>query len=385
MKVYLLTAAGVLLLSIVAYDVYATILHARGRSGPISESINRIVWRIARWLSFRLSRSRRHQLLNAVGPLLLPLIIAVNIFLLITGFAFIYYPRISTSFVIAPGSYSSAWSEALYFSGITLTTVGYGDVAPHSNGMRIISLIEGASGFALISLAITYLITVYGALQRKRAVALSFYHQASEGADAASFIAHHFVLGRFVGLETVLRTAARDIQELLESHFEHPIIHYFHPLEVHKSLPRVLFLILEICTVINSCLDGNVYVETVKHPEVRTLDASGRHVLGQLAAALGIEQRQGRGEETHFEESRRWRKRFQQTMSKLQESGIKTRSDVEAGWNIYRAQREEWESQLSRLASFLGYDWDEVTGDRDLRYAADEEMEEPRQELMNAE
>jgi hypothetical protein len=26
---------------------------------------------------------------------------------------------------------------------------------------------------------------------------------------------------------------------------------------------------------------------------------------------------------------------------------------------------------------FLGYDWDEVTGDRDLHYAADEEMDEP--------
>jgi hypothetical protein len=32
---------------------------------------------------------------------------------------------------------------------------------------------------------------------------------------------------------------------------------------------------------------------------------------------------------------------------------------------------------LQRLSIYLGYDWDEVTGDRDLDYAADEEKEEP--------
>ena len=49
------------------------------------------------------------------------------------------------------------------------------------------------------------------------------------------------------------------------------------------------------------------------------------------------------------------------------------------GWEEYRARREEWESKLHRFSVYLGYDWDEITGDRDLRYAADEEMEEPRE------
>ncbi len=35
-------------------------------------------------------------------------------------------------------------------------------------------------------------------------------------------------------------------------------------------------------------------------------------------------------------------------------------------------------SQRQRRArTYLGYDWDEVTGDRGLEYAADEAMEEP--------
>lgn len=380
MKTAFFTVLGVSLLSLVAYDVYATILHARARSGPIGETLNRLFWRIARAFAFRLSRPRRHKLLNIVGPLLLPALIVVYIIVVLTGFALIYYPRMTAHFVIQPEAATYDWSEALYFSGITLTTVGYGDIAPHSPVMRIAALVEAASGLALISLAITYLITVYGALEHKRAVALSFYHQAEEGANVASFIAHHFVGGKFYGLEAVLRQAARDIQALLESHVEHPVIHYFHPLEVYKSLPRVMFLALETCAVIRSCLDRDEYRKVCDHPEVRTLEASAYHVLRALVASLELERRARRRRESFFEESQRWEQRFQQTMEKLNEVGIKTRPDVEIAWTHYRRRREDWEAQLYRFSSYLGYEWDEITGDRDLLYAADEGMEEPRRE-----
>jgi hypothetical protein len=377
MNFLLFTMLGTGLVLLVAYDVYATILHARARSGPIGESLNRIVWRSMRIVAFRLLRQRRHQLLNDVGPLLMPALIIIYLLLLVSGFALIYYPRMPEQFAVAPEARSSPAVDALYFSGITLTTVGYGDIAPHTTLMRVVALVESASGFALISLAVTYLITVYSALERKRAVALSFYHQAEEGADVAGFIAHHFVLGRFYGLEATLRLATRDIQGLLESHVEHPVIHYFHPVEVYKGLPRMLFLLLESCTVIRSCLDPQEYEEIYHHPEVRNLEQSARHVLFELDASLSLERRRSRRSETHYEESRRWAGRYKATMRRLTDAGIKTRSDENAGLEEYRARREEWESKLHRFSVYLGYDWDETTGDRDLRYAADEEMETP--------
>ena len=59
-----------------------------------------------------------------------------------------------------------------------------------------------------------------------------------------------------MGLESIFAGAARDLQGLLESHIEHPLIHYFHPTHVHKSLPRMLFLVLEACAVTRAWLDG---------------------------------------------------------------------------------------------------------------------------------
>jgi len=376
----LFTAAGLGLLLLVVYDVYATVLHASARYGPIGERLNRAVWRDAKWLAFRLGRARRHKLLNIVGPLLLPLLIAAYIVTLIFAFALIYYPRVPEHFIFAGEHSGSRLLDALYFSGVSLTTVGYGDIMPRTTLVRGLAIGEAAAGLALISLAITYLITVYSALERKRAVALSLYHQAGEGADAAGFIAHHFYEGRFYGLRDALRQATRDIQQLLEAHVEHPVIHYFHPYEVYKSLPRILFLLLETCAVIRTSLDPEEYAELRNYPEVRTLEAGARHVLHELVASLDLERRERPRRLTPGERSEddaRWSARFEQNLARLREAGIVTRRDGDAGWEGYRAQRMEWESRLQRLSLHLGYDWEEVTGDSDLDYAADEAKEEP--------
>jgi hypothetical protein len=375
---FLFTAAGLLLLLFVAYDVYATILDASGRAGPLSQILNRLAWSASRSVAFGFSRGRRHRLLNLVGPLLMPALIVLYLFILIAGFALIYFPRMPADFTVEPAAASADWIESLYFSGSTLITVGYGDITPRLLFVRFVALVEGASGFALISLAVTYLITVYSALERKRVIALSFYHQAEEGADVAGFISHHFVTGRFHGFEAVLRMAARDINELQESHAEHPVIHYFHPVAVHKSMPRVFFLVLETCAVINACLDPEEYPETCGHPELRTLEASGQHVLGQLSSALNLGDERLRPREDAAEVSRRLRRRYLQTLRQLTTAGIKTRRDRAEGWEIYRARREQWETKLHGFARYLGYDWDEVTGDSDLRYAADDEIGEAK-------
>jgi hypothetical protein len=379
MESILFTAAGFGLLLLTAYDVYATVLHTRARYGPVGERLNRAAWRLTRFFAFRRPRPRRHRLLNSLGPLLLPLLLVTYIALLVLGFALVYAPRMPAQFHVGEHKGAVDFVDALYFSGITLTTLGYGEIVPSSTLMRLLALVESASGIALISLAIAYLLAVYNALGYKRTAALTLYHQAGEGADAAGFIAHHFVDGHFYGLREALRTATRDIHHVLESHVEHPVIHYFHPVEVYKSLPRMLFLLLETCAVVRTSLDDERYSEMRNHPEVRTLEAAARYVLGELVTSLDLERRRRRTELPHeaAEDEERWRRRYEQTLARLTAEGVATRADAEAGWREYRARRRDWESRLRRLSHHLGYDWDEVTGDRDLDYAADEEKAEP--------
>jgi hypothetical protein len=163
------TVTGIGLLGLVALDIYRTILHSRGRSGPVTEALTRTVWRLARGVAFRCSRSRRHRLLNHCGPLLLPGIVATLVALLIIGYALLYWPHLPTDFNVQEKAQSSRGIEALYFSGITFTTLGYGDIAPHSGPMRLLALSEALTGFGFISLAVTYLVSRTAALARTQA------------------------------------------------------------------------------------------------------------------------------------------------------------------------------------------------------------------------
>jgi hypothetical protein len=377
MLTILFTAAGVALLALIAFEVYATVLHSTAHLGPIGERLNRVVWRASCFAANRMSRTRRHRVLNVVGPLLMPTLIVGLVVTLVFAFALIYYPRMPAAFIFTSRPARGDFFDAIYFSGVTLTSVGYGDIVPGTNAMRLLAMIEGAAGLALITLAIAYLLMIYTALERKRAVALSFYHQAGEGADAAGYIAHHFVEGKFYGLRESLREAARDIQGLLESHVEHPVINYFHPFEVYKGFPRIVFLLLEICAISRTSLDPGQYSELRNYPEVRTLEANTRYVLDELVASLGLERRERKRDDKRPADEQRWLKRYRLNLSRLAEAGIETREDAARGFAEYRALREEWEDKLQRLSNYLGYDWDEITGDLDPDYAVNEEKEEP--------
>ena len=378
----LLTIAGAAILILVFYDIHATVLRATKQSGPFSTLLNRGLWWMATQATRTLDRRRRHRILSMVGPLLMPSLIALLILMLLTGFALIYLPRIETDFKIDDAAQTNQIFQAFYISGVTFLTIGYGDIVPISTLTRTLSLVEAATGLAIISLSITYLLSVYGALERKRAVALKFYHQARQGADVAGFIISHFARGRFHGMTEALREATGDLQELLESHLEHPVIHYFHPPEVYKGFPRALFVALETVAILNAHLDETEYVEAGDHPDVLIAGDNARYVLAELVTSLNLQNRATEPFESEEETQRRRRKSFNRTMKKLQKSDVKTCGDIDRAFSEYSEDRADWERQLYHFAEFLGYDWDEVTGDRNLEDATDDEVTE-RHEPLN--
>ncbi len=380
---FLLTLAGALLLAIVLYDIYATVLKATKQSGLFSTFLNRSLWRAARIAAQKFDRRHRHRILSKIGPLLMPLVIALFILTLVTGFALIYLPQIETGFKIADPNGSSPIFQAFYISGVTFLTIGYGDIVPINALTRTLAVVEAATGLAIISLSVTYLLSVYGALERKRTVALKFYHQARQGADVAGFIASHFARGCFHSLTETLREATHDLQELLESHLEHPVIHYFHPTEVYKGLPRALFVVLETVAILNAHLDEAEYVEAGDHPDVLIAGDNARYVLAELITSLKLENAATESFESDEKTLRRRRKNFDRTLETLRKTSIKTRTDIERAFLEYAEDRADWENQLFHFADFLGYDWDEVTGDRDLEDATDDEITE-RHEPLNA-
>ena len=58
-------------------------------------------------------------------------------------------------------------------------------------------------------------------------------------------------------------------------------------------------------------------------------------------------------------------------MRSLQAADVRLPADIDAGWHQYRHRRHGWELELAAFALYLGYDWDEVTGDGGPRVAAE--------------
>jgi hypothetical protein len=109
-------------------------------------------------LQLRLARlhvgPRRSRVLATIGGVLLMHLVEIALFALAFRLA-VLHPD-SGSIV---GQHDGSVLDWLYFSAITYTTVGYGDVAP-IGGLRLIAAIESLLGLVLIawSASFTYLV-----------------------------------------------------------------------------------------------------------------------------------------------------------------------------------------------------------------------------------
>jgi hypothetical protein len=163
---------GVVLIAATLFDIVATVLHPQAQS-PISNRFHRLGWRLLGGVARRLpAAERRHVLLGWGLPLLISGLIGLWVLALAVGFALLYYPWIGdpAHFDTPPGTTGSPL-DAFYFSGTSLTTVGFGDFQALSYPFRLLAIAEAASGFVVISLSVAYLLAVYPAVGRVQSLA----------------------------------------------------------------------------------------------------------------------------------------------------------------------------------------------------------------------
>jgi len=100
---------------------------------------------------------------NARSVLLLHLYTAVSVYLLLGMLWFAVYRAIEAAY---PGSFqygnnigANRESELLYFSLVTLSTVGYGDIVPLHGEVRMLAALEGVTGVLYIAITVAILIS----------------------------------------------------------------------------------------------------------------------------------------------------------------------------------------------------------------------------------
>ncbi len=187
--------------------------------GLLSALWIRLLWRPAQLLPGRVG----HHAQRAAGPLSIVVTIASWVVLLWIAFGLCYLPDVGnlgfSSDVRFEGNDVVA---ALYLSGTVLTTLGLGDVAAQSDGLRLLVVLQSAAGLAVFTAALGYLPAIYTVVSdlRTSAEAVSDLRAITPG-SAVDLLRDDAV----VTLESVRRDVISARQHLLRF----PVLHYFHP------------------------------------------------------------------------------------------------------------------------------------------------------------
>jgi Ion channel len=240
---WLSTAVGVVLILLGIGDVFFTVLHYDG-FGFLSSRLYSRLFNVTRFVTRPLPRRYRALGLSMAAPLMVPATITVWILLVTFGYALIYYQSISvkTFYFSSPGLEPS-FLEALYLSATAISTVGFGDVTPLSTFYQLLTVSEALIGFGILTLAVSYVIGVYGVLQKLGVLAAGLHQQAQDTDDPWTILAPHFPDGQPRALETHLMDLHRDVLELHEGIRRYPVAYYYHSRRAYRSLPYTLRMI----------------------------------------------------------------------------------------------------------------------------------------------
>ena len=186
----------------------------------------------------------RHERLSLAGPVAFVTVIATWAGLLVLGWALVFWPHMPGGFRFDAGieAGGSDFVHALNISLVTLTTLGFGDITPTSDALRLILPLEALLGFGLLSASISWLISIYPALSRRRSLAYEIsLLRVAEAEDNLSLDALTPDAAERLLAELTSRLVAVE-RDLV--HF--PISYYFSAADPRFSLPVAAPYLLEI-------------------------------------------------------------------------------------------------------------------------------------------
>ena len=165
---WLITGAGVAVVLAALRDIFHTLWHPSGRSG-FSRQVMAAVWRAGR------PRRGRRRVSVLAGPLSMVVVVLAWVGFIVLGWTLVYWPHLDDGFFISEGLQETSrggFPDALYLSMVTVATLGFGDIVPTDEWLRIAVPVQALLGFALLTAAVTWVLQIYPALTRRRALAI---------------------------------------------------------------------------------------------------------------------------------------------------------------------------------------------------------------------
>jgi len=346
--------AGALLMAVILADVFLTVLYARAGTGIISDRLARLVWLTLRGLARYRGSSYP---LSFCGPVIVVALLLTWSILLALGAGLIVHPQLGTAITNSNQGTPTDFVTALYVAGSSLSIVGGSNFAPQSAGAKLLFLLNSVIGTSVISLTITYLMQIYGALRNRNSLCLKIHALSGETGDAAELLAHLFANNQFSAGYNNLSELATEITDAKESHHFYPILFYFRFPESYYSVSRSWLVALDCVSLIRSAL----------HEEAGWLKQSGAVTQLSAAALLLLStlnnvflERETTTKAGGPDNEQLWRNRLENARRRLQEAGIDVGADLHNSLDSYIEQRRRWDHLIRRLGSSMAYQPSEI-------------------------
>jgi len=349
----ILRIIGTVLILAVLQDIFFTVLFPSSGHGIIRKPVLKGIWQIFRFLGRMTTGQKRRNVLSYSGPTVITITLFMWFLLLIVGWAMIYKPALGIAIRASSGATDTSWTTAIYYSGYTFTTLGTGDIVPKTGLYQLLAIIEAATGFALISMVITYFQSVYSSLVGRNAFAQGVHYMSRCTGDAAELLAGLADGADLSNVRQQMASMAGSLRQIYQTQCFYPVLRYFHYRESYYALPRILLTTLDAATLLQTALDKERYAYVINSPALDELVETAIALLKELVSDIQL--RSPTQDTTAM-----WQDRYAAAVAQLTQAGLQVRTDWEAGADEYVNLRTRWDGMVRALAKNMLYEWSAI-------------------------
>lgn len=232
---------GVVLLGAALVDVLWTTLWPDGGSGPLSGPLTTLLWRSTRGIARVWDRA-----LSLAGPCVLTITLGMWIAMLWAGWVFLF--AFDSNALIDKTGSEVSWTGRIYFVAYSMFTMGNGDFSPAEGWPQLATAFTTATGMVIVTLSVTYLLSVIPAVAQKRSFAASVTGLGERPEDLLAIAWD----GRgFRALDTPLDTLSSQLSLLADKHKAFPVLHYYHAAERTDASAVAVAVLDEALTILD--------------------------------------------------------------------------------------------------------------------------------------
>ncbi|MDT5261258.1 MAG: hypothetical protein QOC61_262 [Acidobacteriota bacterium] len=247
---------GLAVVVVVLWDAFEAIVLPRRvtRRLRLTSTFYLLTWRPIAGVARRMKPGKkRDRYLSFYGPLSLLLLILVWAAGLVLAFALLQWSAGSRLQMPEP---TAGFTTYLYMSGVTLFTLGFGDVYPLDALGRTLAVVEAGTGFGFLAIVIGYLPVLYQSFSRREVSISMLDARAGTPPTAAELLRRHAEARRLDKLGDLLQDWERWAADLLESHLSYPVLCYYRSQHDNQSWLASLVCLLDTCALVMVGIDG---------------------------------------------------------------------------------------------------------------------------------